>query len=221
MRDERDDSMETGADAGLDREVLIGRVIDGEASPADWDALRALASSDPTLWNDLRWTQQQHELLACALGEQTRVAEHVDLEHALADPSPMVRRIEVVGRYGGWLAAACLVLLWSLGINPIAGTQGAGQAAGLGAVVPAPEQALQDYLDAGRRTGRVIDEVPDRVVVEARPLDDGRRVEVLYIRQILEREIVDQVYGLTEDETGAQRTIPVRLVPPSTPKTAW
>lgn len=225
MREGPDDMLTTPEDGDprLEREVLIGRVIDGEASPEDWDALRALAASDPTLWNDLRWTQRQHELLASAVGERARVADHVDLDRALADPSPMVRRIELAGRYGGWLAAACLVLLWSLGINPLA-SDGAGQSAGLGPVVaadPGPDQALRSYLDAGRRAGRVIDEVPQRVVVEARPIDGGQRVEVLYIRQILEREVVDQVYGLTQDETGAEQTIPVRLVPPSDTPGVW
>ncbi len=226
MRDERDGIDNTADDAGpdMDREILIGRVIDGEASPADWDALRAMADRDPTLWSDLRWTQKQHELLSSVVGERTRAADHAELDRALADPAPMVRRIEVAGRYGGWLAAACLVLLWSLGINPLATTGGdAGQAAGImpTAAQQAPDEALQGYLDAGRRAGRVIDEVPERVVVEARPLEDGRRVEVLYIRQILEREIVDQVYSLTQDETGAERTVPVRLVPQDIQRTAW
>ncbi|MEZ6242499.1 MAG: hypothetical protein R3B57_05590 [Phycisphaerales bacterium] len=223
MRDDPADIMATPDDPSLEREILIGRVIDGEASPEDWDALRALASSDPTLWNDLRWTQRQHELLATAVGGATACADHVDLDRALADPSPMVRRIELVGRYGGWLAAAAVALFWSLGINPLA--SGGGQSAGLGPIGVAtpqgPDQALQNYLDAGRQAGRVIDEVPDRVVVQARPLDGGQRVEVLYLRQILEREVVDQVYGTTQDETGAQHTVPVRLVPPTQGSGVW
>lgn len=206
-----------------ERDVLIGRVIDGEASPADWDSLRAMAGEDPTVWTDLRRTQRQHELLCAAIGQSISVADGVELDHALSNPAPMVRRLELVGRYGGWAAAACLALLWGLGIEP-GDTTGRGQVAGIGpvAVRPAgPDEAFEQYLVAGREAGTVIDEVPDRVVVQATPLEDGRRVEVLYLRQILEREVVDQVYRMTQDETGAERPVPVRIQPSQSPRGVW
>lgn len=206
-----------------ERDVLIGRVIDAEASPADWDSLRAMAGEDPTVWTDLRRTQRQHELLCAAIGQSISVADDVELDHALSNPAPMVRRLELVGRYGGWAAAACLALLWGLGVRP-GDTGASGPIAGLGPVVgqPAgPDEAFQRYLSAGREAGTVIDEVPDRVVVQATPLEGGQRVEVLYLRQILEREVVDQVYRMTKDETGAERPVPVRIQPSQAPKGVW
>ena len=210
-------------DDDLRREILIGRVIDGEASPEDWDALRALAEQDPEIWSDLNRTQRQQELLCSVVTEVSSVADEIEIDDALVDPAPMVRRVQLVGSWGGWAAAAALALFWALGINPLQSNTG-GQVAGpfaTGQPELTPDDALNRYLDTGREAGRVIREVPDRVVVRAAPLDGGQQVEVFYLRQILEREIVNQVYRETVDEMGNQLTVPVRLEQDTSGGSIW
>ena len=51
---------------GVDRDILISRVIDGEATPEDWTAMRAMAERDASIWGDLVAAQQDHAEL-CAI----------------------------------------------------------------------------------------------------------------------------------------------------------
>ncbi len=224
MSDETNSNNERAmSDDALRREILIGRVIDGQALPDDWDALRALAEQDPAVWDDLNETQRQQELLCAGVSRVTAVADEIEIDDALVDPEPMVRRLRLVGSWGGWAAAASLALLWSLGINPLQSGTG-GQAAGPFATLQpdlTPDDALNQYLDTGREAGRVIREVPDRVVVRAEPLNGGRQVEVLYLRQILERQIVSQVYRESVDELGNELAVPVRLEPDTSGGSIW
>ncbi len=210
------------SDDALRREILIGRVIDGQALPDDWDALRALAERDPATWADLNETQRQQELLCASVSRLCAVADEIDIDDALVDPEPMVRRLRLVGTWGGWAAAASLALLWSLGINPLeSGTGGQAASAIPMGVNLEPDDALRQYLDSGREAGRVIREVPDRVVVRAEPLNGGRQVEVFYLRQILERQIVSQVYRESVDEMGNELAVPVRLEPDTSGGSVW
>lgn len=210
-------------DDALRREILISRVIDGEASCEDWDALRALAEHDPSVWTDLNETQRQQELLCGAVAEVCAIADGIEIDDALADPAPMVRRIHQVGAWGGWAMAAGLALMWALGINPLESSTGGSVAGPIPTSRAAlrPDDALQQYLETGREAGRVIREVPDRVVVRAEPLQGGERVEVFYLRQILERQVVDRVYRETVDELGNAMTVPVRLEPDRSGGSVW
>ena len=214
---------ENGADEALRREVLITRVIDGEASCDDWDALRALADRDESVWADLNETQRQQELLCGAVSRVCAAADGVEIDDALTDPAPMVRRIQLVGAWGGWAMAAGLALMWALGINPLESSTGGSVAGAIPAsnVSIRPDDALAQYLETGREAGRVIREVPDRVVVRAEPIQGGERVEVFYLRQILERQVVDQVYRETMDELGNELTVPVRLEPDRVGGSVW
>ncbi len=208
-------AIEGGAidDSEMRREILIGRAIDGEASPDDWDALRALAEQDPAIWNDLNAAQRQQELLCAGVSRACAIADEIEIDDALVNPEPMVRRLRLVGAWGGWAAAAGLALFWALGINPLEANTGGPVASAIpvGGGVIEPDDALRQYIQSGQEAGRVIREVPNWVVVRAEPIDGGRQVEVLYLRQILERRIVDQVYRESMDEFGNPLAEPVRL----------
>ena len=57
-----------------------------------------------------------------------------------------------------------------------------------------------------------------RVVVRARPTEDGRGVEVVYVRRVLERAVVNELYQISEDEHGmpvATQVDPARFEQPS------
>ncbi|MDX9912682.1 MAG: hypothetical protein RBS39_12705 [Phycisphaerales bacterium] len=200
---------------GVDRDILISRVIDGEATPEDWTALRAMAERDASIWSDLVAAQQDHAELCAIVSRAADAAEHVDvpvLEHMSERVALRTRR---VGAWMGWAAAAAIALTWAgmggfltrparVGADgaDVAGVPGAGLVDAL-----TPDQALAQYYKAGQAEGRVLGELPERVVLEAVPTADGR-VEVRFVRQIVERAIVHDLYRVGEDEAG--NPVPVR-----------
>ncbi len=199
-----DAALEGAADA---RDRLISRIIDARAEEGDWRSFRSLAERDPGVWRDLAGAQRQHELLCEGVRAAAAAADGVGLP--LADPRPLERRLDGVARWGGWAAAAALVLVWATGLRPGA-AEPRVQAAGIGPLLhdATPDQALDRYIDAGRSAGLVVGEVPERVVVETRPRPDGS-VEVVYLRQIVERRVTDRVYREVTDDTG--RRVPVAM----------
>ena len=81
-------------------------------------------------------------------------------------------------------------------------------------VVPAfntAADAFQAYLERGQEAGRVVGEMPAKVLLEAQPSAQGSGYEVLYLRQIMERAVVSDLYEFGVDERG--RPVPVRMVP--------
>jgi len=136
------------------------------------------------------------------------------------------------GSWIGWAVAACLLVAWGItGSFRIApGSAGssrgegdpstaAGSAAGDTGIVQAsfanPADALQSYIDLGRRNGTVVGEVPGKPLVEKQPLESGDGYVVFYYRLILERREVPGFIGFDQaDENGF--IIP-GLVPGSAP----
>ncbi len=196
-----------------DPELLISRIVDGEATPGDWAAFRSQAERTPSLWRDLAEFQHTQEELAIEVSAELSVAGRVDVPVH----SEMVRRLgdrfRVVGMWGGWLAAACVGLMWARG-NP-AGPSGGGtiQANPLTGV-----QALQEYLNKGQSEGKVLGELPEKVLVRAAPLTDSEGTsiggyEVVYVRQILERTVVKDLFRFGNDEAGEPRPVRVEIRP--------
>lgn len=70
-----------------------------------------------------------------------------------------------------------------------------------------PEQAFAIYLATGRDRGRVLGEMGNRSVVEAHPTRDGR-VEVVYVRRVVERDTIDAPYRIVEHEDGTRLLVP-------------
>jgi len=178
----------------LREDLLICRVIDGDASPDEWAELQRLAGRDPAVWRTLADTLREHHAFARAVTAEVAVADDVPLPPAgrgsttiTTRPSPIAR----IGRWSGWVLAAVVTLAWvsgwiptpaprgsTTGITPIANTQ-----------PTTADDALQQYLELGRREGRVIG-LPERVLVDRRPAPDGNGVELLYMQPILLRESV-------------------------------
>lgn len=204
----------------IDRDVLITRVIDGGATGADWTALRRLAADEPEIWRELEETQQVHTALCAAVGEAVDAAAAVEIEapgHAV-----FRERVGWARSWGGWLTAAAMVLAWSLYV-PTQGP-GFGSTSAIGpdmggfVRVDEPVDALRAYVDRGREAGTVVGLVPDVRILEAVPCADGTGFEVLLVRQIIERQQVDQVYRWAQDEAGNLIPMPVeRSAAPSRP----
>lgn len=192
------------------RDLLISRIIDARAGAEDWLAFRQAAEHDPAIWRELAEAQRAHELMCEGLSAATACADRVDLPEFVTDGSVLQRRLDGLSRWGGWAAAAALLLVWATGAPVLrSGTQTAGLIPSATPLNEAtPDQAMDRYLNAGRTAGLVIGEMPDRVIVETIRRDDGS-VEVVYLRQIIERRVTDRVYREVLDETG--RLVPVAI----------
>lgn len=251
-------------------EVLVARIVDNRADAHDWDTFRALAESHERgpawAWQRLAECQRDSAMLSIAVGAAAEAASRVRLAGASAGGAgSRVRRLgsgdEAEGgrawaraqRWGGWAVAATLALAW------IGASRGLGLRSGPGltpgeheaSIAPAhwkidsPEDAVKAYLDLGAKSGRVLGELPERVVVQAAPANSAGaippamlerlrqlpargssraggagtgagvdapkpgQIEVIYVRQFVERALVSDVMKFDRDEAG--NAVPVRM----------
>lgn len=212
----------------VDRDVLISRAVEGRAHAADWLALRDLATSDQAVWADLSTSQAQATLLREALECELAGAGMTPL------PRPGLQLVSAEGERPGapvslslhtrvrraipWALAAALGLAFVSQFANRAGPSGvpaAGPQTAGPSVVPATyataDDALRAYLDLGREQGSVVAELPQRYVVESRPAASGVGYEVLYLRQVLERAVVNDLYRTGEDDTGRRVLLPASM----------
>lgn len=196
-------------------DILIGRVTDGEATPADWQELEALAASDAGVWTRLASAQRSHADLSRAVDDELTVAE---LVHVPAHDAVRTGMTSVAIRwraYSGWAAAAVVAIAWAganglglrtPGLNPGATTAG----------VLSPDELFSRYVDQGKAQGVVLGELP-MVMVESSPAGasgepgaDGP-VEVVFVRRVLERAYVKNLYRVGRDEHGEPTPVPMNL----------
>lgn len=194
------------------RDLLISRVIDGSASPEDWSSFRILAANDAEVWTDLSDAQREHEALCEVMNAASSIADGIDLPGGSGSPVVFESRVSTATRWGGWAIAAVLMLGWYTGsISMNTSEPSSGNTASLIPINKAsPQQAMDQYLHAGQQSGQVVGEMPNQIVVETRPMIDGT-IEVTFIRQIIERRVLDQAYRETVDEFGNPIAVPVNL----------
>jgi hypothetical protein len=151
--------------------------------------------------------QRDEVAFAQAVGQAVSVAHGVELPvMTQAHAQVGVRnRLKLVGAWGGW-AAAAMVALAVFTNRP-------------GAVSPASpiptQQAgldglLSQYLDEGKKAGSVVGELPDKVVLDSVKTADGQ-TEITYVRQIVEKALVNDLYRTTVDEAGNTKLMKVKL----------
>lgn len=202
-----------------DRDILISRAADGDATDADWSALERIAAQHPALWRELCHAQRHAAALRAAVADAVADAERTDLPTP-RPRAPITARITAhITAWSGWAVAATLALL--VGISTLDATRTPPRAQPddhalqpVGHYVETPEEALQWYIHKGRETGRVIAEVPTPVLLDAFPLEDGSGYETLYVRQLIERAVLPPLYRPAVDESG--RVTPVRIAPAPT-----
>lgn len=206
---------------GDERDVLISRIIDGVATSNDWNIFRAVAAHDPSIWSELAGTQRMHQTLSETVEHHVSIADAIELPGGLINDQPMRAKMDFVSRWGGWAAAAAILLVWFFGkpvmmSQPMDSTNQPAVAGipGMGVSLKnaQPNQAFDQYLSSGLNSGQVIGEMPERIVIETRPMADGT-IEVLYLRQIIERQIIDHAYREVQNETGQVIPVPVQLSP--------
>jgi len=199
------------------RDLLISRVIDGSASPEDWSSFRILAASDAEVWTDLSDAQREHEALCEVMHAATAIADGIDLPGGSGSPLVFESRVTLAARWGGWAIAAVVLLGWFTGMismnpnSPMGGVNNGGFTAGMIPLGDAnTDQAFGRYLQAGQTSGQVVGEMPDQIVVETRPLDDGT-IEVIFLRQVIERRVLEQAYREAVDDSGNRVVVPLDL----------
>lgn len=214
--------------SGRDRDLLISRVIDGDASPEDWSTFRSLASRDPSIWSELGEAQHDHEALRESVRGAAALSDRVELPFSAPHPGSHLgshrgqheahhqRRLDNAARWSGWGIAAMLAIVWLTQPRVTTSTPSETSSAsmipsGLTALKDAsPDEALGRYIEAGQADGRVLGEMPEQLVVETRPTGRGT-VEVIYLRQIIERRVLDRAYREVTDEFGNTDLVPVDL----------
>lgn len=192
-------------------DVLIGRVVDGEASTADWDSLETIARTDAAVWERLGRAQRTHARLEREVEDAIAVAELIDVPsaHAISITSFQTR----MRQWGGWAAAAVIGVAW-IGFSGITGSGRPGGPIAGGSFNQvqelSPDDLLSQYMRKGTALGRVVSEMPT-MLVEARDLGDGRGKEVFFVRPILERTTVTDlaILSVQKDEHGTPRYVPI------------
>ena len=196
---------------GVDREILITRVLDGEATPEDWAAFRAMAAQDQAVWADLADAQQDRADLASAVADAIAIADRVEAPVHRHAGERLNARVRTGAAWMGWVAAATIAVVGFTGRFGAVSTPGTGadtQQAGLFSI-NSPEDAMKLYLDKGQAAGSVLGELPDRVMLSSAPAADGNGYTVVYLRQIVERHHVDSLYQLGENEIGQPVVVPM------------
>lgn len=192
-------------------EVLICRVTDGEATPADWAELESLARTDPAVWQRLAASQQAHARFEHAVEDEIAICELVEApdRRVLARGAFAAR----VREYSGWLAAAAVAVAW-LGINR-APSPNLGPFTQQGGIVPEltgsqpllnvpADQLLEQYKRSGMASGTFLTELPLQFVESRVSADNSGEQEVIYIRPMLERVRAKDVnvVNYKKDENG-------------------
>lgn len=198
------------------RELLISRIIDGDASESDWTQFRDIASRDPEIWSDLSGAQRDHEALREAVRSATSGAARLEAPLTHAPHGAHQRRLDNAARWSGWGVAAMIAVVFFTrpSVNQPNQVLQTGSVGGVPSVTPldqaTSDQAFGRYIAAGREDGRVVGEMPEPIVVETRPTDAGT-IEVILLRQIIERRELDRAYREVVDEFGNPSAVPVDL----------
>lgn len=96
-------------DDAVEADVLIGRIIDLEATGEDQQRFEQLATADPSLWRALASRQQDMAVLAERVTEETSSANGVEL--------PVVahsRHVPWALAYTGWAAVLVIAAVWAI-----------------------------------------------------------------------------------------------------------
>ena len=223
-----------------DVDILISRAVDQTATNADWDRLEFIAAHEPTVWRDLARAQRLNAQLVAEVGpllaaadrtqlpgrEDTREGWRLTPAETERHSAVLTHRLGRVASWAGWAVAAALALAVAIGPqtaglgrggagpggNSIAGGETAGmpQTAGVGSVATTAAEALSAYLAKGKAQGTVIGELPEKVIIETAPQEEGGGYEVVYLRQIMERTRVSDLYRVSSDELGNPTPVPIK-----------
>ncbi len=175
---------------------LFDRALSEGATPDEWGELEALAGRDPALWQRLARSLRDNRALTTAAEEAGALAAAVELPAGSARrPAPRPVWLERMGWMAALIAVAIGAALWS------------GDAPAIEPQEPLVAEAPPAGTEPDTRLAMVVDELP-KVVVGSRALARGGPYEVLYMRRVLERAVVDRLYERGVDEYGRPAAVP-------------
>jgi len=187
-------------------DLLIGRIVDGEAFEDDWNEFEAMSRSEPSMLVALARAQREHAQLEHDVADAVATCELIEVPDSALHGVSMAARFR---QYSGWAVAAIvsLALLTVLGVQMPGGSHSGNQAG----LIPASmnsEQALNEYMRTGMAEGRVVGEMPT-VLMNVQQVPSSREMQVVYLRQIVERaRLTDlSVLNVERDEFGNPRYV--------------
>ena len=209
-------------------EQLLSRVVEGGGTDHEWAEVVAVAERNPRLWRELAETQRDQAVLRRLVEREVSLADYVDAPVELMDPAageedraavdgPLIQTepLARIGRWSGWAVAALvmIVLAVTFGRSGQGPSEFQGITAGIIPVSNAAE-AWNAYMQKGQESGSVVRELPERVLLDSRPSATGEGLDLLYLRQVVERTTVPYLDYVRESEGAAQPTL-VRYQPAS------
>lgn len=95
-------------------DIVIGRVVDGEATSLDWSALDQIALADAAVWERLGRAHRAHARLEREVEDAIAIAELIGAPTSGTQASAgRFNFARAARQYGGWAAAAALALAWA------------------------------------------------------------------------------------------------------------
>ncbi|MDI1288501.1 MAG: hypothetical protein PSX37_00945 [bacterium] len=210
-------------------DLSLSRLVDGVATRSDIHNIDAEEAARPGAWREVALAQKLNTALITDLRPLAAKADAVSLQPASIlsptdQPAPRIiqhdpaaerfsRRLRLGAAWGGWAVAAVVAI--AVRLPNTTGNTNTGNTASMPILSAA--EALTNYLSKGRNEGSVIGELPKKVLVNTTQAPDGQGYEVIFIRQIMERVRVDDLYRYSSDELGNPTPIKVQLVKPVRP----
>ncbi len=198
-------------------DILISRIIDGYARADDLREVATLAAGDASVWDRLAAADADRTALTLAMDREIAVANAIEapMYECPSEPDESGGRYRFLGASGwmGWAAAAAIIFAWTISSGGPRPGPTVGPGTGVRNVSLSADDALAKYIEASKAEDRFIRELP-KVMVESHLAADGRRTEVTYLRQFVEKAMVNDLYELSTDEHG--RPGAVRMKSPIT-----
>lgn len=208
MNEPTHDRLNDNLSPEMEDEILIGRLVDGEAGDEDDARFEKLAEETPTLWRTLALRQRDMQLLANQVELETKLADQIELPSFAIMP----RNITWTLALSGWAAVLILCLTWSLVV--VAGGRAdadmniINDQGSLPPLPVTPEEHLRKYKNLN---DFVIGELR-ATLLNTETLADGS-VELTYLRRIEEKIIIDaELYEQIELSSEKGETIPHDLL---------
>ncbi|MFT3683372.1 MAG: hypothetical protein QM783_00360 [Phycisphaerales bacterium] len=217
-----------------DDDVTLSRLLDGRGKAADWRRLREAIAADATTWDRVIGCATDQDGLGALVADAGDRAGNIELGFATTAPnaespsdSLRIDHHRADGRRSdravrsarlGWLVAACMALgLVSVALRPRNAApmnNAGGNTAGFSLDKMTASDFMNGYKERAEKDGTLVAEMPQRVVLESRATPDGKGHEVLYLRQFIERAVVDDLYKFGVDESGRPVMVPASLEKP-------
>ena len=194
-RTPEDNRRHIGAERAGAADVLISRMIDGEASAADRERFEASADGNPVLWRDLALHLIDARQLEQEFDAAVAPAVAVELPRAgvARGSGPVWRTLAGLG----WAAALILAVAWAA-LPRDRGLVGSDARPALSPVEAlTPGEHLQRYLAT---SPLVIEELPP-TLLQVTPLPEGGK-QVNYLRRIEESGYLEPGEELSVNELG-------------------